>query len=134
MPRSGSMMESTDTLAFDAAGLPTSVDFTVELPPASKKAIWRQMRDKTRNVIRFTSTRTRGSMDGATSLLIWAVVQHAALKGLAFDMDGVHVTQRGLPNILLLTGFGGVARPRHLVKRSSVLVHAAQNLRQLLMP
>jgi len=42
----------TDTLAFDAAGFSTSVDFTVEIPPASKEVMWRQMRDKTRNVIR----------------------------------------------------------------------------------
>ena len=201
----------TDTLAFDAAGFSTSVDFTVELPPASKEATWRQMRDKTRNVIRraqerltvsewadpgqfldfyeanlrerglrnhydqricfnviteclrrktgrlmmatdpsgsiqsanftiwdhqkeyhFMSTRTHGSMNGATSLLIWTAIQHAALKDLAFDMDGVHVTQKGLPNILLLMGFGGVVKPRYLVKRSSVLVHAAQNLRRLM--
>lgn len=41
-----------DTLAFGEAGFRTSVDFTVEVPPAPIETIWRQMRDKTRNVIR----------------------------------------------------------------------------------
>jgi hypothetical protein len=41
-----------DTLAFGEAGFRTSVDFTVEIPPAPADTIWRQMRDKTRNVIR----------------------------------------------------------------------------------
>ncbi len=200
----------TDTLAFDAAGFSTSVDFTVEIPPASKEVMWRQMRDKTRNVIRraqerltvsewvdprqfldfyeanlrerglrnhydqriclniiteclqrkagrlvmatdpsgnvqsanftiwdhqkeyyFMSTRTRASMNGATSLLIWTALQHAASKDLRFDMDGVHINHESLPNILLLTGFGGVIRPRYLVKWSSALVQAGQNLKQL---
>jgi len=68
-------------------------------------------------------------MNGATSLLIWTALQHAASKDLTFDMDGVHINHESLPNILLLTGFGGVIRPRYLVKRSSVLVQAGQNLK-----
>jgi hypothetical protein len=42
----------TDTLAFRAAGFSTGVNFTVEIAPASTEVLWRQMRDKTRNVIR----------------------------------------------------------------------------------
>jgi Acetyltransferase (GNAT) domain len=42
----------TETLAFEAAGLATSVRFTVEIAPNASAILWRNMRDKTRNVIR----------------------------------------------------------------------------------
>ena len=42
----------TDTLAFEAAGFSTAVDFTVDIPPDAPDVLWRGMRDKTRNVIR----------------------------------------------------------------------------------
>jgi hypothetical protein len=42
----------TDTLAFQELGYSTSVAFTVEISPAPADRLWRQMRDKTRNVIR----------------------------------------------------------------------------------
>jgi hypothetical protein len=42
----------SNTLAFNAAGFSTSADYTVVVPPAPKDVQWRQMRDKTRNVIR----------------------------------------------------------------------------------
>lgn len=42
----------TDTLAFEAAGFTTGVRFTAEIAPDARDALWRQMRDKTRNVIR----------------------------------------------------------------------------------
>ena len=41
-----------DTLAFEAAGFDLSVDFTSEIEPDCREALWRRMRDKTRNVIR----------------------------------------------------------------------------------
>ena len=44
--------ELTNTLAFDAAGFSSRVDYTVEVQPAPPELLWRQMRDKTRNVIR----------------------------------------------------------------------------------
>jgi hypothetical protein len=43
---------TTETLAFEAAGFITGVSFTAEIAPASPDVLWRQMRDKTRNVIR----------------------------------------------------------------------------------
>lgn len=48
-----------DTLAFNEAGFQTSVNFTVVIPPAPVDAMWRQMRDKTRNVIRRARERHR---------------------------------------------------------------------------
>lgn len=42
----------TNTLAFEAAGFATFVDYTVEIAPQPSEALWSQMRDKTRNVIR----------------------------------------------------------------------------------
>jgi hypothetical protein len=42
----------TDALAFEAAGYSTGVDFTLEIAPDTPEALWRNMRDKTRNVIR----------------------------------------------------------------------------------
>jgi hypothetical protein len=201
----------TNTLAFDAAGFVNNVGFTVEIPPDSPDIMWRQMRDKTRNVIRraqeklvvsdsldpgqfldfyddnlrrkeirneydaricgniiraslnrgvgrvlstadaagvlqsaiFTvwdhqkeyylmSTRTQSSMNGATSLAIWTAMQHAALRGRTFDMDGVHVIRNRLPNLGLLTGFGGAIKPRYVVRRTSRIVRMAQSLKAFL--
>jgi hypothetical protein len=42
----------TDVLAFEAAGFSTGAGFTVEIKPNTPEVLWRQMRDKTRNVIR----------------------------------------------------------------------------------
>jgi hypothetical protein len=42
----------TETLAFEAAGFTTGVRFTVEITPNTAESLWREMRDKTRNVIR----------------------------------------------------------------------------------
>jgi hypothetical protein len=197
-----------DTLAFNEAGFQTSVNFTVVIPPAPADTIWRQMRDKTRNVIRraqerhtvgeledpaqfldlyegnlkergihnnydarlclpliagavqrgvgrmtvardpmgteqgavFTiwdekaayylmSTRAKAAMNGVVNLLIWDAIQHAAAKGLSFDMDMLHVKRGSLPNHLLLTGFGGMLAPRFVVSRTSPMVRVAREIR-----
>jgi hypothetical protein len=44
--------KETDSLAFEAAGFSTAVDFTMDIAPNTPDILWRQMRDKTRNVIR----------------------------------------------------------------------------------
>lgn len=41
-----------DTFAFNEAGYTTGVQFTFEIAPQADTVTWRQMRDKTRNVIR----------------------------------------------------------------------------------
>jgi hypothetical protein len=196
--------QTPDTLAFEAAGFSSGVRFTIEIAPEPVEALWRQMRDKTRNVIRraqetltvsevvdpayfldfyeenlrkrglrnnydrrlcgnlmaasigrgvgrllvasdssgalrsgiFTawdrgseyylmSTRSPDSSNGATSLLIWNAIQHAVSAGLTFDMDGVD----GKKNLLLLTGFGGVVKPRYFVSKTSTMFQVAQRLK-----
>lgn len=41
-----------NTLGFEAAGFASTLDFTTEIAPQPTDALWKQMRDKTRNVIR----------------------------------------------------------------------------------
>jgi hypothetical protein len=198
----------TDTLAFDAAGFTNGVNFTVEIPPDSPDGLWRQMRDKTRNVIRraqenltvtesgsswdfitfyennltsknrysmdlcrqiidnslirdvgrmlyacdprgdvkaavfcvwdakreyyFMSTRSADANSGAISLLIWSAIQHASSKGLIFDMDGVHVVGNTLPNLHLVTGFGGALKPRWTVRKSSPVAQICYDVGKML--
>ena len=196
----------TDTLAFEAAGFSTGVDFTIEVAPDASDKLWKRMRDKTRNVIRrageslsvvechdaarflrfydtnladrgmrnqynrevctklivaclaravgrlliasdasgalkagvftvldgeteyyFMSTRTLDSGNGATSLLIWSAIQHAAALGLTFNTDGLNSKN----NLLLLTGFGGVLKPRYFVSKTSKIYQTAQFLKGL---
>jgi hypothetical protein len=42
----------TNTLAFKIAGFESTTDYTIEIAPAPVDVLWRQLRDKTRNVIR----------------------------------------------------------------------------------
>ncbi|WCT72775.1 GNAT family N-acetyltransferase [Sphingomonas naphthae] len=44
--------EMVNTLGFEAAGFSSTLDFTTEIAPAPSEELWKQMRDKTRNVIR----------------------------------------------------------------------------------
>lgn len=68
------------------------------------------------------STRIPDSINGSTSLAIWTAIQHSASMGLTFDMAGIHVHQHHLPNLALLTGFGGTIKPRYKVQRATRLV------------
>ena len=85
-----------------------------------------------RSAYYFMSTRTPDSMNGAVSLLIWTAMQHAALRGLTFDMDGLHVKNKRLTNLLLLTGFGGTLKPRYWVRRTPEIILVGQNVARLL--
>ena len=197
----------SDTLAFEAEGFACRLTYTVEIEPDGETALWRAMRDKTRNVIRraeeklevaeidiadrfldfyaenlrardrrnayghavtrrvigetrrrrsgsilgatdragvlqaailtvwdqrsayyLMSTRRPDSASGANSLLIWHALREAASNGRVFDLAGLHVSGGELPNLLLLTGFGGVVKPRYFVERSTRLVAAARSL------
>jgi hypothetical protein len=80
----------------------------------------------------FMSTRTPDSHNGAISLMVWTAIQHAARAGLTFDMDGLHVKNNRVSNLGLFSGFGGVIRPRYIVRRSSLLVGAARWALELL--
>ncbi len=62
------------------------------------------------------SMRDKGAENGATSLLVWTAMQHAAARGLIFDFDGLRT--RG--NRVFFTGFGGVLHPRYLAQRQTM--------------
>nr|WP_321984267.1 GNAT family N-acetyltransferase [uncultured Lichenicoccus sp.] len=76
------------------------------------------------------STRSPESGNGAASLAVWSRIQHAASRGLTFDMAGIHLRGKNLPNLGLLTGFGGMIRPRYRVRRTSSIVRFAQSLKR----
>jgi hypothetical protein len=195
---------TSNTLAFEAAGFSCGVNFTMDIEPDSVEALWRRMRDKTRNVIRrardvlivaeqfspsqfmdfyeqnlrqkglrnsldrrlselvinacvgrgvgrlltasddsgapkaaiFTawdgraeyflmSTRRQDSTNGAISLLLWSAIQHAAALGLNFDVDRVC----SKTNLLLLTGFGGILRPRYFVSRTTATYQIGRKIK-----
>lgn len=79
----------------------------------------------------FLSTRSADAPNGAVNLLIWEAIQHAARKGLVFDMDMVHVVHAAVPNLLLVTGFGGKLVPRYHVHRSSPVVRLGKYLKEV---
>lgn len=199
----------TNTLAFDVAGFTSRPSYSIEIKPETQEVLWKQLRDKTRNVIRraeeclqvetlsdaamfldfyednlekagrsniyrhdvslrllqeclrrgvgrilvakdvrgcmqsavftvwdakveyyFMSTRRAESVNGATCLLIWNALQAASEAGRTFDMDGIHIVNNSLPNLLLLTGFGGVMTPRYVVTRSSSGVQLVSAIRE----
>lgn len=74
------------------------------------------------------STRTPNSQNGATSLLIWTAIQHAALSGLTFNTDGLD----SKTNLLLLTGFGGTIKPRYFVRTTSTMFQVVRYAKNLL--
>jgi hypothetical protein len=51
--------DTLDVLGFQAAGFDTSLQFSAEIHPAPEDAMWRGMRDKTRNVIRRAAERAQ---------------------------------------------------------------------------
>lgn len=79
----------------------------------------------------FMSTRVPQSLSGASSLLTWTALQEAAAKGRVFDADMIHVVDGKLPNLTLLTGYGGDLRPRYHVRRSSAFLQTLRHFRHL---
>ncbi len=65
---------------------------------------------------------------GAINLLIWHALRNAAAKSRIFDMDGIHVTDGQLPNMLLLSGFGGRFAPRYCVSRTTTALSLVQTI------
>jgi hypothetical protein len=197
----------TDMIAFQKQGFRTYVQFTHEIQPAPFESLWRQMRNKTRNVIRraeeqfileelddseefirahetnlaaegvrdsldlcacrrvvaaalerrqgriiaarngknqiiaanfcawdgttsyyVLSTRSQEAGNGASSLLIWEAIQHAAIRGLTFDFAGLG-TQG---SVLLYSGFGANVSPRYVAVRASGFARLVADARALL--
>jgi hypothetical protein len=61
------------------------------------------------------SSRAGDAGNGASSMLIWEAIQHAAERGLKFDFDGA----RHGEDMRFFVGFGGSLRPRYWVWRKS---------------
>lgn len=122
-------------MAFSEAGLQTFVQFPYEIARVTTAAL---SRERGRILAALTpdgaisaaicclwdatacyyllSMRGRGAENGATGLLLWQAIRHAAARGLIFDFDGL--LTRG--NRVLFTGFGGTVGPRYIAKRQSL--------------
>jgi hypothetical protein len=63
--------------------------------------------------------------NGSTNLLIWASAKLAHERGLVFDLDGVYTSGTAR----FLSGFGGQAKTRLLVRRTSTLFAGLQGFK-----
>ncbi len=73
------------------------------------------------------STRTVGSGNSASSLILWNAVKDAMTHGLIFDCDGV--ISAGA--ILFYAGFGASIHPRYIVSRSGKVMRLVNTVRTL---
>jgi Acetyltransferase (GNAT) domain len=199
---------TSDVIAFQEQSFKTYAQFTHELAAAPASDLWRQMRDKTRNVIRrageelrvdelqdveefirtyqshlasrrvhntldFSSakrvltaalarnrgrilaardasnqivaanfcawdndaayyvacTRSETAGNGASSLLLWEAIRHAAVRGLVFDFAGLG----GNGSVLHYAGFGGTVGTRFVAVRAKGIGRVVARARVLLM-
>ena len=74
-------------------------------------------------------TRNEAAGNGATSLLLWEAVQHAAQKGLVFDFAGLGT--RG--SVLHYAGFGGTVSTRFTAVRATGIGRLVARAKLLLM-
>jgi hypothetical protein len=73
------------------------------------------------------STRSQGSGNGATSLLIWEAIKNSAIRGLIFDFAGLG--SRG--SILLYSGFGACVGARYVALRARPMARMVYELNNL---
>jgi hypothetical protein len=72
-------------------------------------------------------TRNAAAGNGASSLLLWEAIKHAAGKNLTFDFAGM-----GTPgSILLYAGFSAAVRPRYVAVRASGMGRLISEIRSL---
>lgn len=76
------------------------------------------------------STRDGGSGNGATSLLLWDAIKHAAAKGLIFDFAGLG--NEG--TVLFYSGFGAIVTPRYVAVRTTLPARLLQEVKNLVIP
>lgn len=96
-------------------------------PQAAIFTVWNEDRE-----FYFMSSRSPKAHFGAVNLLIWHAIQTAAVAGRVFDMDNIHVVNGNLPNLLLLSGFGGEIVPRYCVSKTSPMLALGKTLGQAL--
>ncbi len=95
-------------------------------PQAAVFTVWDQQR-----AYYYMSCRHPAGVRGAIELLIWLALTGAAARGQVYDMDGIHVVHGAIPNLTLLTRFGGHIAPRFQVSRSKGLLRLAGAFRAL---
>lgn len=110
-----------DVVAFQMEEFASSVQFTYELEPAPTETLWRQMRDKTRNVVR--KAQNAYVVDDATDAeeFVWLYRQNVLVKGWdeALDLDVakqllIASNERGCGEVL-------TARDEHGVAKAAIL-------------
>lgn len=113
----------TDTIAFEASGFRTEVQFTAEIVPDSEDTLWRRMRDKTRNVIRRAQERLtvtdafgpgafmqfyeetlgrRGLKNYYDSSLVIALITEAVRRGVGRVLVALNDQSRPLSGIFVI--------------------------------
>lgn len=93
------------------------------IPQAAIFTVW----DARREYYLMSARRPKAHF-GAVNLLLWHALQNAASNERIFDMDGIHVTNGQLPNLLLLSGFGGRFAPRYCVSRTTAVLSLMQRI------
>jgi hypothetical protein len=92
MPRTGGFRHRMhrgiqDTMAFQESGYSTSVDFTFEIHPAEEALLWKNMRDKTRNMIRRAREKFEVVPISDPELFAQLYQQNIQARGNAFYYD-----------------------------------------------
>ncbi len=105
-----------DALAFQSAGFQVGVQYTFEIHPAPEAAIWKAMRDKTRNVIRRAGEKYEVNISTDADDYFRLAEEHLRTKGRSVNIDFdvgkmlVYETlERGRGHILIARDDQGVA-------------------------
>jgi len=109
-----------DVLAFQMEGFQPSVQFTYELEPAPPDVLWRQMRDKTRNVTR--KAQNIYTVDDAIDAeeFIWLYRQNLLALGWDENIDLEVAKQLFIASCLRGRGQGLVARNRDGIAKAAI--------------
>jgi hypothetical protein len=76
------------------------------------------------------TTRDEVSGNGATSLLLWEEIKHAATHGLTFDFAGLGTSG----SVLFYSGFGAIVQPRYVAVRTNRQARLLTALKGLISP
>jgi hypothetical protein len=106
-----------DIVAFQMEGFESSVQFTYELKPAPAEALWRQMRDKTRNVVRKAENAYSIGHTTDAEEFVWLYKQNVLAMGWdeTVDLDIakrllIGTISRGCGEVLTARNDDGVAK------------------------
>lgn len=99
-----------DVIAFQELGFRTYVQFTHEIAPQPVDALWQQMRNKTRNVVRRAEERFSVTELADPVELVWLFERNLAAKGQRNQIDRVRL--RSLVSAALERKRGGILAAR----------------------